>query len=160
MLFTLEKTPQLPFGQMNLVHHEELDLANNIFEFLNSSKLSGEERNKHLDSLLKEFLLHVKEHFQYEEELMSETNCPIIECHRDEHHRVLKLMIEIFRDYYFSRDEDVLNAYFEYEFKNWIINHIMTMDTVTATYFTNFEKGEELPVGSCSSHRHSENCSH
>lgn len=160
MLFTIEKTPDLPFEQMNLVHHEELDLANSIFEFLSSSPLEADERKIALDNMLKEFLMHVKEHFQYEEELMMETKCPIIDCHRDEHNRVLKLMIEVFRDFYFSRDEEMIKAYFDYEFKNWILNHIMTMDTVTATYFSLYEKGEEPPVGSCSSHSHSGNCSH
>lgn len=160
MLFTMEKTPVLPFEQMNFVHHEELDLANSIFRFLNSSSLQGEERKLILDKMLKEFLIHVKEHFQYEEELMTDTNCPILGCHRDEHNRVLKLMIEVFRDFYFSRDEEMLKAYFDYEFKNWILDHIVSMDMVTATYFDKYEKGEELPQGACSSHSHSDHCAH
>lgn len=160
MLFAVEQTPALPFDQMNLVHHEELNLANEIYAFLANSILVGDDRNKQIDSMLKEFLVHVKDHFQYEEELMAETKCPIIDCHRDEHNRVLKLMIEVFRDYYFSRDEEIIKAYLEYEFKAWIMNHILTMDTVTATYFDKYEKGEEIPKGSCSSHSHSSSCSH
>ncbi len=152
MLFAVEKTPVLPFEQMNLVHYEELHLANSIFIFLSTSNVNRDERNKILDQMLKNFIVHVRDHFQYEEELMADTNCPILNCHRDEHQKTLKEMIEVFREYHETRNGQLLVAYLEFQFKPWILDHISSMDMVTAMYFEKYENGEELPTGGCSGH--------
>lgn len=131
MLFNTDLMPNVALPLMNDVHLEELTLANNIYKYLSQSI---EHDCKAIEELLKEFIFHVNEHFRNEERMMNETNCPIIHCHEEEHKRVQLLMVQIFKDYAISSDIQLLKDYFEYEFKPWIGNHILTMDTVTGLY--------------------------
>lgn len=152
MLFMMENSNNLPFDQMNIVHGEEMELANSIYNFLKSSPTGNEKRSEELNQMLKIFIIHVKEHFQYEEELMEETNCPILSCHKEEHQKTLSEMIEVFREYFTTKNEQLLLAYFEYNFKVWIIDHIASMDYLTAVFFDKYQRGEEVPTGGCSGH--------
>lgn len=134
MLFNLDRLPKVAFDQMNEVHLEELTIANEIYEYL-SRPIVHDQRV--IEGMLKEFIFHVGEHFSNEERMMRETDCPIISCHEGEHKRVQLLMVQIFKDYALSRDIQLLKDYFECEFKPWIENHILTMDTVTGIFLKN-----------------------
>ena len=136
MLFDLEKMNKVPFEDMNEVHTEELILANNIYTYLISTK---DHDHSQIEKMLEEFALHLRDHFQFEEAMMEETNCPIIGCHSSEHKRVQKIMYQLFQDYALKKDVNLLKFYFEFEFKSWIENHILTMDMVTGAYLKNPE---------------------
>ena len=142
VLFDLEKTQLVPFQDMNEVHLEEMALGNEIFEHLQNTTPVD---HKWLQLKLRDFLYHTRDHFKFEEEIMKETLCPILSSHESEHNRVLAIMIQIFKDYMMSADTQILKDYFECEFKPWIEHHILTMDTVTATYLESYEKGESIP---------------
>lgn len=136
MLFALEKMNKVPFEDMNEVHTEELALANTIYAYLTSTK---DHDHALIEKMLEEFAFHLRDHFQFEEDMMEETNCPIIGCHTNEHKRVQKIMYQLFQDYALKKDVNLLKFYFEFEFKSWIENHILTMDMVTGAYLQNPE---------------------
>lgn len=131
MLFDTQKMNKVPFEDMNEVHAEELELANNIYEYLTSTKDYDHAR---IEKMLEEFAFHLRDHFLFEEDMMRETNCPILGCHSNEHKRVQKIMYQLFQEYVLSKDVSLLKFYFEFEFKSWIENHILTMDMVTGAY--------------------------
>lgn len=130
MLFNLSEMSQVPLEDMNEVHTEELELANKIFEYLNNP----EHDHSVIERMLQEFAFHIRDHFLFEEDMMAETNCPILGCHSTEHKRVQKIMFQIFQEYAMNKDVNLLKAYFEFEFKPWIENHIVTMDMVTGKF--------------------------
>ena len=75
---------------------------------------------------------------------MRETNCPIFDCHESEHKRVQKIMFQIFKEYATTKNVNLLKFYFEVEFKTWIENHIVTMDTVTGAFLANPEAYQDF----------------
>jgi hemerythrin len=131
MLFNTESFDKVAFEDMNTVHCEELTLANEIHQYLVSTK---EHDHTYIESKLEEFAFHIRDHFLFEEDMMRETNCPILSCHEGEHKRVQKIMFQIFKAYAETKDVNILLYYFEIEFKSWIENHIITMDTVTGAF--------------------------
>lgn len=141
MLFNIDLMPKVSYDVMNEVHCEELVLANEIYDYLSRPI---EHDQKLIEEMLKKFVLHVYVHFENEEKMMRETNCPIISCHEGEHKRVQKLMIQFFQDYALSKNSQMLKDFFESEFRPWIENHILTMDTVTAIYLFKISSGENI----------------
>lgn len=131
MLFDLENVSRVAFQDMNEVHIEELQLVNKIHDYLMSSK---DHDHKKIEGMLEEFAFHLRDHFLFEEDMMRETNCPIISCHEGEHKRVQKIMFQIFKEYALTKNVNLLKFYFEIEFKSWIENHLLTMDAVTGAY--------------------------
>ena len=94
--------------------------------------------------LLQDFAFHLRDHFLFEEDMMRETNCPIFDCHESEHKRVQKIMFQIFKEYATTKNVNLLKFYFEVEFKTWIENHIVTMDTVTGAFLANPEAYQDF----------------
>jgi hemerythrin len=137
MIFNVENMAKVPFSDMNLVHSEELELANSIHEYLISTKDHDHEK---ILTMLEEFTFHIRDHFLFEEDMMRETSCPILDCHASEHKRVQKIMYQLFLEYGKTKNINLLIFYFEVEFKTWIENHIITMDTVTGAFLENPEK--------------------
>lgn len=133
MLFEIERMSHVPFPAMNEVHSEELEMVNAIHDYLTSTKNYDHEK---IEEMLKVFAFHLQEHFAFEEDMMRKTSCPVIHCHSGEHARVLRIMHQMFEDYALKRDVNLLKFYFEFEFKNWIENHIVTMDMVTGHFLS------------------------
>ncbi len=131
MLFNLENVSRVAFNDMNEVHIEELQLVNNIYDYLMSTK---DYDHKKIEVMLEEFAFHLRDHFLFEEDMMRETNCPIISCHEGEHKRVQKIMFQIFKEYALTENVNLLKFYFDTEFKSWIENHLVTMDAVTGAF--------------------------
>ncbi|MDD4975961.1 MAG: hemerythrin family protein [Bacteriovorax sp.] len=131
MLFKLENVSQVAFEDMNQVHREELIMVNDIYHYLTTSAVHDHQI---IEKMLQEFAFHLRDHFLFEEDMMRETNCPIYSCHESEHIRVQKIMFQIFKEYAVSKNINLLKFYFEFEFKSWIENHILTMDTVTGAF--------------------------
>jgi hemerythrin len=58
--------------------------------------------------------------------------------HRAEHDRVLHELKSLEKMLKEKGDIKTVKDYLENVFKPWIINHVQTMDTVTAMYLSNF----------------------
>jgi len=141
MLFNTENIHQVAFNDMNIVHHEELEMVNQIYDYLCSTK---DHDHQKIEMLLQDFAFHLRDHFLFEEDMMRETNCPIFDCHESEHKRVQKIMFQIFKEYATTKNVNLLKFYFEVEFKTWIENHIVTMDTVTGSFLANPEAYQDF----------------
>ena len=146
MIFNLEKVNLVAFEDMNVVHLEELELVNKIHDYI-----EGKNSIDHsvLQEMLEEFVFHLRDHFLFEETMMKETNCPILSCHESEHKRVQKILFQILTEYGKHKNVQLLKFYFEVEFKSWIENHILTMDTVTGLYLKDPSFFENQPHQSC-----------
>ncbi len=131
MLIDTINIPTVKNDDINFLHSEEITLLNNIFNDIKEIKNSDPKK---VENLLTSFVYHVRDHFLYEEQLMQESKSPLLDCHREEHIRVQKLMFQTFKNYGETKNNQLLIDYFESEFRPWILNHIETMDSALAEY--------------------------
>ena len=90
-----------------------------------------------IDQLLQTLLLDTVTHFELEEQCMEEYLFPARVEHNQEHQRVLVWMAE--EHSLWTADCSVetiihLSDYAADKFPNWLLSHIVTMDTVMASY--------------------------
>ncbi len=139
MLIDKEKFPKVALPEMNEIHDTEIDVLNNLYDTLKKYE-KGEASEDDVTKLLDEFIKDVREHFKFEQGLMEEYNFFAYPMHRGEHDRVLMEILELKKEWERKKDAKLLIDYLENHFVPWIINHVQTMDTVTAMYLSNFLK--------------------
>ncbi|ADU96364.1 bacteriohemerythrin [Thermovibrio ammonificans] len=134
--------PLTAYEGMNAVHLRELGILNRLY-----SALGGEADDSEVEKLFREFIEDVENHFSYEEELMKLTYFFAFDCHHGEHNRVRQELKEVFNRWLKTKDRKAALNYFESTFKPWIVEHINTMDTVTAQWVAKslFNIGGALP---------------
>jgi len=118
--------PQIDSEFMHDVHKKEVVLINNI--------ISSFENNKELEKNLDELLTHTISHFGGEDELMIESGFPIFDFHNMEHTKGINELKTKISEYKESKDLTSLKQYIEVDLIEWTINHINTMDKITATF--------------------------
>lgn len=121
--------PQTPSDMMNDDHREFVDNLNAIMKLV--SQLNQEEA---IDQELDKLLTHTKEHFAREEQLMLEGNFPPYPVHKAEHERVLKIIAETVNHWRLNRDRASLEPFLNDLLPEWFMQHVSTMDKVTADY--------------------------
>ena len=139
MLIKKEMFPKVALDEMNAIHDVEIDIVNKLYEKLRAFK-EGKATEEEVSELLNEFIKDVQEHFKFEQGLMEEYQFFAYPMHRAEHDRVLMELLELKKDWEREKNPDVLIDYLENQFVPWIVNHVQTMDTVTAMYLSNFLK--------------------
>ena len=133
MLIKENEIPRVALNDMNKVHDIEIEIVNKLYDAI--------VENRDIAEILKyfdEFLNDVINHFTFEQGLMEKYNFFAYPIHRAEHDRVLyelKSLEKILKE---KGDIKTVKDYLESVFKPWIINHVQTMDTVTAMYLSNF----------------------
>ena len=133
MLIKENEIPRVALNDMNKVHDVEIEIVNKLYDAI--------VKNEDIAEILKyfdEFLNDVVNHFTFEQGLMEKYNFFAYPMHRAEHDRVLyelKSLEKILKE---KGDIKTVKDYLERVFKPWIINHVQTMDTVTAMYLSNF----------------------
>lgn len=136
MLINKNDLPLVAEDFMNDVHFEDVEIINNLYEklltYINDS--TKENKNIFIDNY-QEWYDHTVAHFKGEEEKMLELNFPPYMMHKSEHERCLEQMRLILEHFIKNEDSQILKNYFEIDLINWLINHIHTMDTVTAMFF-------------------------
>jgi len=120
----VNKISQVKFEPMNEIHNQEVKVLNELLEAI--------EQDKDIESKFNVFLDDVKNHFDFEQNLMEKHNFFAKVPHKMEHDRIINELKEI-KQSSFSNTE--LLEYFNQYFIPWLENHINTMDTVTAGYF-------------------------
>ena len=120
----IETISQVKFEPMNEIHNNEVKVLN---EFLDAI-----EKNKDIESKFDIFLDDVKNHFNFEQNLMEKYNFFAKVPHKMEHDRIINELEEIKNS---SLNNEELLQYFNQQFIPWLENHINTMDTVTGGYF-------------------------
>jgi len=118
----INKLNQVKFEPMNEIHNNELIVLNNLLEAI--------KNRENLDEKFKLFLDDVKHHFEFEQNLMEKYNFFAKVPHRMEHDRIVDELQKLDLN-----DYEGLENYFDTQFIPWLINHIDTMDTVTAGFF-------------------------
>lgn len=128
-----EQIPKVALEEMNEVHYEEVDLLIELLNMLDALA-DGELPAQALDASLEKLLEHMREHFAGEEDRMVEAAFPPYPVHKAEHDRVLAEARSIYDAWLSDRDEQVLSTYLHRTFPAWMVQHISTMDAVTARF--------------------------
>lgn len=139
MLLNINEIPKVALDEMNSVHSTEIEIVNKLYQELDRFDQTQDSYEEIL-KLFEEFLKDVENHFSFEQGLMEKYNFFAYPMHRGEHDRViyeLRSLEKILKD---KKDVKSVKDYLLYNFKPWIINHVQTMDTVTAMYLSNFVK--------------------
>lgn len=131
-LLTLDQVNRVALDEMQHVHEEEITLLNEI-DGLADLYTADPSKKVLLEEKLEAYFLHVLEHFRKEELLMEQYGFPAYPIHKAEHDRVLSELNSVVLQW---KEEGELSLVVNYLRKTpeWIINHIATMDTVTANF--------------------------
>jgi len=135
MLLTKEELPLVDMEFMNEVHFEDVELINAIFELIIGYDNNPKATKEQLNQTYQEWIDHTVNHFHGEEVMMVEKGFPAYPMHKGEHDRALVTMREIFAQWQSSENISILKIYFIEVLPQWLINHINTMDMVTARFF-------------------------
>lgn len=130
-----EQLPVVALETMNTVHYEEVDLINALYAQV-EAYTAGSVLPEAVDESLATLLAHMREHFAGEEALMREGGFPVYPVHKAEHDRVLREAQAIYQDWHVGRDLAALSTYLYQTLPTWLMNHISTMDTVTALFLS------------------------
>ncbi|MEG3617987.1 hemerythrin family protein [Magnetovibrio sp. PR-2] len=86
-----------------------------------------------LPALFEQLFTHTAEHLARENELMERIGFFAYGMHKGEHDRVLAELQE-FKDKLDAKDLDAVRHYVEVTVPNWFIDHLNSMDTITAQF--------------------------
>ena len=134
-----ECTPQVDLEFMNAEHRKAFDDANEIKQLLRIAKTDLQAVEKSIDRYLEKFLADTLNHFFLEEKYMEEYQFPARENHQQAHQQFLDRFNAEYKHWQCERDlaaAERLEQYIGEGFSQWMVNHIVTMDTVTASYIS------------------------
>ncbi len=130
--FECSALPEVAMTFMNTVHCAELSLVGKL---LNALEQQAEWLV--IDGLLAEWVEHTREHFAREERLMQEYNFFAAPCHQGEHEQALMELMGVQQQWLRERDPELLPAYIQH-WREWLQQHIASMDFVTAQFLSQF----------------------
>jgi len=122
--------PQVALEFMNRDHAEFVTLLQKILDALPDDNASVVQ----LNDLLDELLAHTRRHFTEEEREMQATGFPPYPMHQGEHERVLGAMAAKISEWQSGHDKAALKAWLTGPVSEWFVNHVSTMDMMTARY--------------------------
>ena len=128
--------PQVALEFMNRDHEEFVAIRTKLLNLL-----VARSSNAELDILLHEFLEHTRHHFAEEERLMQETRFPPYGMHKGEHDNVLADMSAHIDQWKQGRNSTALREWLAGPVGDWFVNHVKTMDFMTAGLIETQKKG-------------------
>jgi hemerythrin len=117
---TLKK---VAFEPMNEIHENEIKILEKLLEKI--------EKKENLNQIFEKFINDVKNHFEFEENLMKKYEFFAFVPHKMEHDKIIKELEEVKNH---LNDFEYLDKYFKTHFIPWLDNHIATIDTVTGGF--------------------------
>ncbi|WP_461482815.1 bacteriohemerythrin [Porticoccus sp.] len=126
--------PQVDLEFMNQDHQETLVITNRLEELLTGS--SPLDQMAAIDGAFFELLNHHHRHFDRENREMEKYGFPAYELHLAEHRHLLADMDMELQHWLKNRDLVRAKDYVLTEFPQWLMNHLVNMDTVSATYIS------------------------
>jgi len=129
----LDAIPQFELPFMDEDHLEEGHLLNLTAAALEAFR-AGIGAEDDVLSCLAALDQHTREHFGREEEAMRRVGFPPAQVHAAEHARVLAEMGTEVAAFRASGDAARLGRYLAETVPAWIVNHILTMDQITARF--------------------------
>lgn len=137
MLLNKEDLPMLAMDSMNETHLEDLAIINELFTLvLNYEKNASLENEKLIDAKYSEWFEHTINHFNGENTMMQERGFGPYLFHKAEHDNALALMETNFRTWKETKDMSAFKHYLAEVLPQWLIQHINSMDRVTALFLT------------------------
>jgi hemerythrin len=136
MFLDKTKLPMVAMDFMNNTHLEEVELINRVVDTIESTQAGAS--SDELEALLDEFHSHTINHFEVENVHMQKYNFFAADCHMGEHTRALAELESVIRAYKDTKDIKPLEHYFKVTLIEWVMNHISTMDNVTAQFLSQF----------------------
>lgn len=127
----LESIPSVALDFMNEDHHEATLQMNALHAALANYT---PEQHQAICEQLEAVFQHSSEHFAREEAEMVRTGFPAYSCHKGEHERVLNELSSVLESWKSEMPAAQLADYLNNTLSPWFINHLQTMDTVTAMY--------------------------
>lgn len=143
MLIEKNNLPLVAMDFMNEVHKEDADIINELYDAVvacehETDKKSQEEQQQQITELYQKWFEHTTAHFAGEEKEMAEKNFPPYPIHKGEHDNSLEQMKQVFDSWQKNHETRELKNYLEAYTEHWLIDHINTLDTVTAMFLKNF----------------------
>jgi len=132
-LVELDAIPQVPLDFINADHREEARLLNDLAEAVTALR-AGRGDAAAVVGRFEVLFRHTREHFAREEQAMRESGFPPYPMHQGEHERVLAELAAEGRTFDETGDADRLWRYVSTTVPSWFVNHIMSMDLVTARF--------------------------
>ena len=130
-------TPQVDLEFMNAEHRKAFDDGNEIKRLLGIAKTDLKSVEKSIDRHFDRLLADTLNHFFLEEKYMEEYQFPARVQHQQAHQQFLAGMKTEYNHWQSEHDLAAairLERYVDQDFPDWLVNHIVTMDTVTASY--------------------------
>lgn len=136
--FECNALPEVAMPFMNSVHCAELTLVGTLL-----AAVQEHAPTETIDTLLAEWVEHTKTHFAREERLMHEYDFFATPCHQGEHETALLELLGVQQQWLRERDYALLLAYIPH-WREWLQQHISTMDFVTANFLSSLNVQVEL----------------
>lgn len=130
--------PKVPMQSMHDVHLEEADMLNELYALLEQVEVGKDAPE--LEEKVDAFLAHTVTHFAGENKKMQESGFPPYVVHKHEHDRLLAEFTNIVDQWKHDGELAPLAEYLRQTIPAWIMNHISTMDYVTANFLAMHEK--------------------
>lgn len=130
--------PVVAVDFMNHDHGEAAQLLNTLLNELDALQ-AGTSSAASISEQLNDIYQHTLAHFAREEAEMLLVNFPPYSCHKGEHDRVLAELLSVSQQWAEHADAQTLTHYLNQIFTPWLINHISTMDFVTANFISHHD---------------------
>lgn len=128
MLFKKTDVQQVSNAMMNILHEEEMDVANNFYDAVLSKDIQK------IDELFQVLLYDIEDHFSTEEEMMEESQFYAAQIHKAEHDTMRKKVEQIHKDWSKHKEPKAVQVFLEREFKKWMVLHVARWDSETAMH--------------------------
>ena len=135
--------PHVSLDFMNRDHREAVDLLNQLGNCVAGID-TGESSPKEISQVFAQLVQHHKEHFDGEKEEMIRLDFPAQTPHIAEHERAIGQMQAELEAWKEQGDLPRLKSYVEKVLPGWLMNHIVTMDTVMAAFLARLLESGEL----------------
>ncbi len=123
--------PQVALAFMNSDHAEFVALCKHLLDLLDRGADVGQ-----IDRQLDDLLQHTRSHFAEEEQQMLSVHFPPYPVHKGEHDKVLQDMAHRIDRWKDTRDAATLRDWLELGVREWFVNHVSSMDFVTAAFIS------------------------
>ncbi len=127
---TSETIPRVEVDFMNEDHLEAVELIGRVQRAIKAIDMIK------ISAALETLYQHNVEHFAREEEQMLRLRFPPYACHKDEHERVLAELQQVINQWQQGQDCELLGHYLDDSLSSWLVDHINTMDRVTARFIS------------------------
>ncbi len=136
-----EEIPKIAVDSMNDTHWEEVSMVNELGALIHNMQArcaAGEDCQPAMaaaiTSKLKAWHRHTKEHFERENQLMQEHGFPAFAVHSQAHQTALERLEQVVHEWEENRKLEALHDYCFKVWPDWFLQHVQTMDFVTARF--------------------------